>query len=123
MEQQCQRFAAVHFPIGHVYIPIGEFSAGAYTLQVDRTYMSDHGVILTETLPTLPFVVAGTNEASPLPSLGAFELSLLAFALAAIAIRALRTNVSGLMLVIGAATLSSRGWIRCFLRRRSSSSC
>jgi len=62
---------------GTVDLPFGAFTAGAYTLQVDRHYVDFIGLDVIETVGTASFVVGGASEAAPLPTLGSWGLFVL----------------------------------------------
>jgi serine protease len=99
----------IYWPPAVSSYSIGELPAGAYTLQVDREFMGDFGGDNLETLATLPFVVTGSSEAAPLPSLGETALALLALMLCVAAMGTLRRRgtivsiVLVLVLVLGSA--------------------
>jgi hypothetical protein len=74
--------------IGVATYPIGGLPVGAYTLRVDRRYLSFSAVWIQETLGVMPFAVTGgTPPPAPVsaPMLGIPGLSLLLLALAGIA--------------------------------------
>jgi len=71
-------FYSVHYedaelcflPEGTYTNPVGGYSAGSYTLQVDRWYFDGGGNPVVETLGMLPFTVTGgTAPAVPVPVL------------------------------------------------------
>ncbi len=68
-----------NFPIGTATYPVGTFSGGSYTLQVDRHYVVFLGPEVVETVGTLAFTV---TEPAPLPALTLPSLLLLASLLA-----------------------------------------
>jgi hypothetical protein len=57
------------FEIGHLAEPIGTFTPGDYTITVDFTYEDYPLGYSTITLGTVPFTVAGTTSAAPVPIL------------------------------------------------------
>lgn len=69
--------------VGTLVQPVGSYPAGAYTLQVDRTFVDFFGDTVVETLGTIPFQVI---EARAVPALGPLELVTLAGLLAGLAI-------------------------------------
>lgn len=74
---------------------IGSFSAGTFTLEVERRYMSFSGPWIQETLGVIPFVVSGGPETRPVEAstLSAAGLAGLLLALIAAARFALRRNI------------------------------
>lgn len=84
-----------NYPVGTGSRAVGAYPAGAYTLQVDRSYFEGFGTPITETLGILPFTVAGgAVEPAPMPTLdrpGFWILVLLLAGLAAWALRSLRS--------------------------------
>jgi hypothetical protein len=80
------------YGIGTTTYPLNSFSAGSYTLQVDRRYLSFSAVWIQETLGVIPFTVTGgVPPPAPVsaPTLSIPGLSLLLLALAGIATRCL----------------------------------
>lgn len=74
--------------IGVATYPIGSLPVGAYTLRVDRRYLSFSAVWIQETLGVIPFtVIGGVPPPAPVsaPTLGIPGLSLLLLAFAGIA--------------------------------------
>lgn len=65
------------FPIGTAVFPVATLETGAYTLQVDRTYLGGNGYII-ESIGTLAFTVAPPPS---VPMLGLAGLFLLGFVL------------------------------------------
>lgn len=63
---------------------IGRFAAGTYSIQVDRTYPYIDGQ-RTETIATLPLVIAGAPEPAVIDTLSPINLGLLALVLAFVA--------------------------------------
>lgn len=58
------------FGVGTATFPVGAYSAGSYTLQVDRSYPGAGGDLVLETLGVLPFAVAGAaGPVMPVPAL------------------------------------------------------
>jgi hypothetical protein len=77
---------------GTVTYPVGEFSAGSYTLDVERRYATVFGTWTQETLGIIPFTVAGAPPAVPVeaPASGNASLAALLVALTGMAWLALR---------------------------------
>jgi hypothetical protein len=74
------------YPTFTSHFPVGSFEPGAYTLQVDRSYLGDEGLI-TEVIGTLAFTVASL---AGIPALSTWGRALLLFAFLEVALIALR---------------------------------
>ena len=81
------------FTIGTETFPVGAYTVGSYTLDVERRYFNFAGVLVQETLGIIPFTVVGealTPEPVAAPSMGVGGLGTLLFALVSIALWRLR---------------------------------
>lgn len=74
-----------YFGVDTTTADIGAYSAGTYTLQVDRTY-DFFGDLVIESLGTVPFVVTGTTGVRELPAIDLGGACVLAVGLIALAI-------------------------------------
>ena len=86
--------------VGTATLPVGSYSAGNYTLQVDRFYGNILGETIYETLGVIPFTVTG-GASSPVPAstLNKPALGLLTLGFLAFAFWSLRSRRSNLLLV------------------------
>ncbi|MEO8672668.1 MAG: hypothetical protein ABI411_15215 [Tahibacter sp.] len=75
---------------------VGTFPAGVYTVQVDRVYTTSEPFDFTETLATLPLVIAGGSTS--VPTIGPIGLGLMVVGLIALSGVALRRRGKALML-------------------------
>ncbi|MBK7209614.1 MAG: hypothetical protein IPH99_04515 [Xanthomonadales bacterium] len=69
---------------GTVDLPFGEFSAGTYTLQLDRQYVDFFGATIVETVGTEGFAVSGFAGGTALPMLGPGGLLFLVLSMIAV---------------------------------------
>jgi hypothetical protein len=86
-----------NIPIGVATETIGAYSAGSYTLQVDREYFGFGGDTLTESLGSIPFTVAvigGVPQPVAAPALDACGLALLLLGLIGIVSRERKRSAS-----------------------------
>lgn len=84
------------YGLGISTYPVGAFAPGAYTLDVERRYMSFSGPWVQETLGLIPFIVTGPPtppQAAEAPALNAAGLAALLLALVAVASSALRRSI------------------------------
>lgn len=92
--------ALCNIPVGTGVFPVGTYTLGDYTLQVDRTYIDFVGNPVVETLGIIPFTVAGVGPAStPLPAIGAGGLIALFSALLGLVGLSLRQRCAQLLVV------------------------
>ena len=84
-------------PIGTGSHTVGAYPAGAYTLQVDRSYFEGLGTLLTETLGVIPFTVTGgATPPMSAPALSKASLGILALGFVGFAVWRLRGRRPGL---------------------------
>lgn len=86
-----------NLPIGTKTIPVGAYSAGSYTLQVDRDYINGGGDLVSENLADIPFTVEGSGgvpQPIAAPALDPYGLVLLLLGLIGIVSRERKRNAS-----------------------------
>jgi hypothetical protein len=83
------------YGLGTSTYPVGAFPPGAYTLDVERRYMSFTGPWIQETLGVIPFVVSGipAQQSVEASTLNVGGLAVLLLALIAAAHFVLRRNI------------------------------
>jgi hypothetical protein len=81
-----------YFGIGTASYPVGNYSPGSYTLDVERRYGNPFGSWSQETLGIIPFTVSGVPPQQPIeaPTLSMAGFGGLLLALIAVALLALR---------------------------------
>jgi hypothetical protein len=81
-----------YFSLATELIPVGRFSPGNYTLDVERRYGTPFGVWAQETLGIIPFTVSAVPQQQPIetPTLSRAGLAVLLLALVGVVLRNLR---------------------------------
>lgn len=85
-----------YYGLGTATYPVGTFSPGSYTLDVERRYGTIFGEWEQETLGTISFTVSATPSRLPVdtPTLNRGALAVLLIALVGVALRNLRERVA-----------------------------